>query len=149
VSRAKLQEDCRQPQQSSVEQFMDVASAQSWSDFSVRVALERLYQLNGHLFTLLEPSSTGPFAATPNPPAYLAVSLEEKPSTYKERSPDFYANVGDAIRTLRDDVPLLFERDLNCMCYRRVSDSMHSVPVSTYRGTCMKWYKAVTRAFAF
>jgi hypothetical protein len=124
VSRAKLQEDCRHPHRSNVEQFIDAASAQSWSDFSVRVALERLYQVNGHLFTLLEPSSSAPLATTPNLPAYLAVSLEEKPSIHKERSPDFYANVGDAIRTLRDDIPLLFERDLNCECDHRVTTAL-------------------------
>lgn len=27
---------------------------------------------------------------------------------------DFFANVGDAIRTLREDYPLLFVKDLNC-----------------------------------
>ena len=95
--------------------FASDPSTQTWSDFSVRVALERLYQVNGHLLTLWDssPSST-PLAGPPLLPEYLAVSLEEKPPAYKERSPDFYANVGDAIRTLRDDIPLLFERDLNC-----------------------------------
>ena len=31
-----------------------------------------------------------------------------------DRDPDFFANVGDAIRTLREDYPLLFAKDLNC-----------------------------------
>ena len=30
------------------------------------------------------------------------------------RSPDYFANVGDAIRTLREDIPKLFDKDLNC-----------------------------------
>ena len=30
------------------------------------------------------------------------------------RHPDFYANVGTAIRTLREEIPLLFQRDLTC-----------------------------------
>lgn len=29
---------------------------------------------------------------------------------------DFFANVGDAIRTLREDYPLLFVKNLNCEC---------------------------------
>lgn len=32
----------------------------------------------------------------------------------KEKQVDYYANVGDAIRTLRDDIPQLFVKDLNC-----------------------------------
>jgi hypothetical protein len=31
-----------------------------------------------------------------------------------EKQADYYANVGDAIRTLRDDIPALFVKDLNC-----------------------------------
>jgi hypothetical protein len=44
------------------------------------------------------------------------VSLDDKPpkSKSQEKSPDYYANVGDAIRTLREDIPKLFEEDLNC-----------------------------------
>jgi hypothetical protein len=43
------------------------------------------------------------------------VSVDDKPkNATKEKSPDYYANVGDAIRTLREDIPLLFERELNC-----------------------------------
>jgi hypothetical protein len=48
------------------------------------------------------------------------VSVDDKPKTTPptkgpgEKSPDYYANVGDAIRTLREDIPLLFKQDLNC-----------------------------------
>ena len=38
----------------------------------------------------------------------------EPPKQREERSDDYYANVGDAIRTLREDVPDLFKSDLNC-----------------------------------
>ena len=30
------------------------------------------------------------------------------------KGPDFYANLGQATRTLREDIPLLFQKDLNC-----------------------------------
>lgn len=43
------------------------------------------------------------------------VQLDESPPPPgKERSPDYYANVGDAIRTLREDIPVLFYKELNC-----------------------------------
>jgi hypothetical protein len=47
----------------------------------------------------------------------LQVQLGNEPPKQKqnkERHDDFYANVGDAIRTLRDDIPDLFGEDLNC-----------------------------------
>jgi hypothetical protein len=37
-----------------------------------------------------------------------------KQHTRTEPSGDFYANLGDCIRTLRDDIPDLFNHDLNC-----------------------------------
>lgn len=51
----------------------------------------------------------------------LGVQLNEPPQREQEeeqdeeqRDKDFFANVGDAIRTLREDYPLLFMKDLNC-----------------------------------
>jgi hypothetical protein len=48
------------------------------------------------------------------------LQTEELPPKHKnrntERTPDYFANVGDAIRTLREEIPLLFQRDLNCKC---------------------------------
>lgn len=38
----------------------------------------------------------------------------EPPKQRHERHDDFYANVGTAIRTLREDVPVLFVRDMDC-----------------------------------
>ena len=36
------------------------------------------------------------------------------------KADDFYANVGQAIRTLREEIPTLFQRDLSCkFSYRR------------------------------
>lgn len=36
------------------------------------------------------------------------------PPKSKEKKEDFYANVGDAIRTLREDVPTCLKDDINC-----------------------------------
>ena len=49
----------------------------------------------------------------------LSVQLNNAPESLKEKEErrkrqDFYANVGDAIRTLREDIPRLFMRDLAC-----------------------------------
>jgi hypothetical protein len=51
---------------------------------------------------------------------HLAVQLEESPQKLQQdqeerrKRQDYYANVGDAIRTLREETPLLFWRDLTC-----------------------------------
>lgn len=57
-------------------------------------------------------------------PLVLRVTTEEKPQRTRnqERSPDYFANVGDAIRTLREDIPELFQRELNYSIYR---DDIH------------------------
>ena len=50
-------------------------------------------------------------------PLQVSVSGGPEPPKKKnkhEKHDDYYANVGDAIRTLRDDYPRLFECDLNC-----------------------------------
>lgn len=67
------------------------------------------------------------------------VELEERPSSSSKepgnekgsrergnggKSDDYYANVGYAIRTLREDIPLLFMRNCNCKTWERVIDSV-------------------------
>ena len=49
----------------------------------------------------------------------LLVQLNDAPESIKEKEDrrkrqDFYANAGDAIRTLREDIPRLFMRDFTC-----------------------------------
>ena len=56
---------------------------------------ERLRRLEGALFAV----QVGP----PAPPGQKG-----------QKHSDYYANVGDAIRTLRDDIPQLFAKDLDC-----------------------------------
>lgn len=36
------------------------------------------------------------------------------------KNDDFYANVGNAIRTLREEIPLLFQQDFTCKLYSLV-----------------------------
>lgn len=62
------------------------------------------------------------------------VQLNEPPKKQEtnEKSPDFYANLGDAIRTLREDLPLLFVKDLNYDVYR--DDIIFKDPNISFQG---------------
>lgn len=68
-------------------------------------------------FQLADPVASLPLRELPGS-ALLSVELEPPRQTggpKRDRSEDFYANVGSAIRTLRDETPLLFQRDLSCV----------------------------------
>lgn len=41
-------------------------------------------------------------------------SLNKYQPTEESKKDDYYANMGDAIRTLREDIPQMFRKDLNC-----------------------------------
>jgi hypothetical protein len=81
---------------------------------------------------------------------HLAVKLEESPSPSqlkeqedeRRKRQDYYANVGDAIRTLREEIPLLFFRDLTYDIYRE--DVVFKDPRNTLRGK--KNYKLLFKA---
>lgn len=78
------------------------------------MAMERLYQLSPVLGSTQESISEQLWSH-----GLFLVSVDDKPKTTPpkgpgEKSSDYYANVGDAIRTLREDIPLLFRQDLNC-----------------------------------
>uniref|UniRef100_A0A7R9VZ88 Uncharacterized protein n=1 Tax=Chlamydomonas euryale TaxID=1486919 RepID=A0A7R9VZ88_9CHLO len=66
----------------------------------------------------------GPGHVPPSPPHMRVAELSTPPTPpppHNERDRDrleYFANVGDAIRTLRDDIPHVFERDLNYDIYR-------------------------------
>ena len=61
-------------------------------------------------------SQKGRFLWTSEVLPVLFLQTEEKPKQrdIKEKKPEYFANVGDAIRTLRDDIPDLFNKDLHC-----------------------------------
>lgn len=44
--------------------------------------------------------------------------LKTSPGDQHHEKDDFYVNIGVAVRTLREDMPLLFTRDLNYDIYR-------------------------------
>lgn len=82
----------------------------------------------------------------------LGVQLNEQlpqqqspPPPGEERDKDFFANVGDAIRTLREDYPLLFVKSLNYGIYRE--DLEFKDPNLTFRG--LKNYRIITWSLRF
>jgi hypothetical protein len=88
------------------------------------MAFERLYQLSPVLGSVQDSISDHLWSH-----GLFLVSVDDKPKTTPptkgpgEKSPDYYANVGDAIRTLRDDIPDLFTQDLNCEYQQKGSGS--------------------------
>ncbi|XP_052208396.1 uncharacterized protein LOC127812109 [Diospyros lotus] len=95
----------------------------------------------------LPPPSTpragaAPLSAAPPP------SLHDSPSTTDQQDSqrnDFYVNLGLAVRTLREDLPLLFTKDLNYHIYR--DDVTFSDPLNTFAG--IENYKLIFRALRF
>lgn len=92
----------------------------------IRKQLEQLYQLE-HPQPLLWYSSSllqevAKRGVSIDQEGLLPVQLcESPPESSKLKDPDskqqredYYANVGDAIRTLRDETPFLFQQDLTC-----------------------------------
>ncbi|KAI3851674.1 hypothetical protein MKX03_022319 [Papaver bracteatum] len=63
----------------------------------------------------------------------------------KQKKNDFYVNVGLAVRTLREDLPLLFSKDLNYDIYR--DDITFIDPLNTFTG--MEKYKLIFWALRF
>ena len=88
----------------------------------IRKQLEQLYQLEHpqHTPSVLQEVATRSLSVEQT--AFLPVQLREPPSEAsklqdpdsKHQREDYYANVGDAIRTLREETPFLFQRDLSC-----------------------------------
>ncbi|GAX75857.1 hypothetical protein CEUSTIGMA_g3300.t1 [Chlamydomonas eustigma] len=97
-----------------VEEVSTSSSCSSLADFGTRFIVEQIhFQIRG---TALKNASEYLWLPT----AYLANAIEEKPQRTKEerKRNEYFANVGDAIRTLREDIPSLFNRDLNYDIYR-------------------------------
>lgn len=53
-----------------------------------------------------------------SPPNRVAQINQAPPGGQKQQNDDFYVNLGLAVRTLREDMPLLFTKDLNYDIYR-------------------------------
>lgn len=102
-----------------------------WRDARLLENLERLYHLSPlHSLSYAGSTQQHDIADPLWSHGVFSVSLDDKPPETKkgsqEKCSDYYANVGDAIRTLRDDIPHLFDRKLNCelLCVRCASPGL-------------------------
>ncbi|KAG7652280.1 NTF2-like domain superfamily [Arabidopsis thaliana x Arabidopsis arenosa] len=82
------------------------------------------------------------------PPPVRGAQVKTKPSAqdkYQHGKDDFYINLGLAVRTLREDLPLLFTKDLNYDIYR--DDITFVDPMNTFSG--IDKYKLIFWALRF
>ncbi|KAI8463509.1 MAG: hypothetical protein J3K34DRAFT_389018 [Monoraphidium minutum] len=116
-----------------------------------RLSLERLYAAPLDWSRGLFPIVTIDGGAPPAGPAALAAGAppqqqqDKRPPDTRERSPDYYANVGDAIRTLREDIPTMFDNELNFSIYRE--DIVFRDPRNSFQG--LKNYKTIFWSLRF
>lgn len=81
-----------------------------------------------------------PVTKLESPPLREEASAQDKPSSAQDKKKqkeettrdEFYLNVGMAVRTLRDDIPSLFHKDLNYDIYRE--DITFIDPLNTFQG---------------
>jgi len=115
----------------------------SLSSWAARVTLERMYMLS-------QESNLQHCIGEQLDSNAFAVTTEDKQTTpqrnrNQERSPDYFAQVGDAIRTLREDIPSLFDKELNYSIYRE--DIVFKDPRNKFDG--MKNYKLIFWSLRF
>ncbi|CAN6804254.1 unnamed protein product [Brassica oleracea] len=86
-----------------------------------------------------------PVQAPPAPGAQVTTMPSEQDKHQQQGKDEFYINLGLAIRTLREDLPLLFSKDLNYDIYR--DDITLVDPVNTFSG--IENYKLIFWALRF
>lgn len=97
------------------------------------------------LLSLLLPSSPKPSSTLS--PRFAQVNLTAPPAQDKRHNhrDDFFVNLGLAVRTLREDLPQLFTKDLNYDIYR--DDITFMDPLNTFTG--IERYKLIFWALRF
>ncbi|OAY26431.1 uncharacterized protein LOC110602950 [Manihot esculenta] len=95
--------------------------------------------------TKTKPSSTNT-SLFPPPPQGAQIKTAPRPQDEQEpQRGDFYVNLGLAVRTLREDLPLLFTKDLNYDIYR--DDITFLDPLNKFTG--IEKYKLIFWALRF
>ncbi|XP_068655441.1 uncharacterized protein [Aristolochia californica] len=79
------------------------------------------------------------------PPTVRSAPNKDRPGSQDKRKDDFYLNLGTAVRTLREDLPLLFFKELNYDIYS--DDITFSDPLNTFHG--IENYKLIFWALRF
>ncbi|KAL8147098.1 uncharacterized protein LOC141707708 [Apium graveolens] len=80
-----------------------------------------------------------------SPPSQVGQINQAPPGDQKQQHDDFYVNIGLAVRTLREDMPLLFAKDLNYDIYR--DDITFVDPLNKFTG--IEKYKLIFWALRF
>lgn len=80
-----------------------------------------------------------------SPPNRVGQVNQAPPGDKKHQNDDFYVNLGLAVRTLREDIPLLFAKDLNYDIYR--NDITFVDPLNKFTG--IENYKLIFWALRF
>ncbi|WOG97946.1 hypothetical protein DCAR_0417287 [Daucus carota subsp. sativus] len=86
-----------------------------------------------------------PVTKLDSPPNRVALINQAPPGGQKHQNDDFYVNIGLAVRTLREDMPLLFTKDLNYDIYR--DDITFVDPLNKFTG--IENYKLIFWALRF
>lgn len=99
--------------------------------------------------SLAKPKTFYPILSPPTslqiPPVRGAQVSKPPDKEDKQERDDFYVNIGLAVRTLREDLPLLFTKDLNYDIYR--DDITFLDPLNTFTG--IENYKLIFWALRF
>ncbi|KAK9268499.1 hypothetical protein L1049_000251 [Liquidambar formosana] len=90
-------------------------------------------------------SSLSPLTSLQTPPVRGAQVSDPPGEQDKQQRDDFYVNLGLAVRTLREDLPLLFSKDLNYDIYR--DDITFVDPLNKFTG--IQNYKLIFWALRF
>mmetsp|Transcript_20782 Transcript_20782/g.35526 ORF Transcript_20782/g.35526 Transcript_20782/m.35526 type:complete len:448 (+) Transcript_20782:88-1431(+) len=151
TSAAALSEGTASDPRPVAQQRQDLSMETLSASISARLQLERLW----HLGSVEQPAplSSCPTTLMPQSPQLVHRASSPPPPTEErtqknrnsERTPDYFANVGDCIRTLREDVPQLFSKDLNYSIYR--DDIVFCDPRNKFEG--IKNYKTIFWSLRF
>ncbi|CAL5402497.1 unnamed protein product [Camellia sinensis] len=139
---AILQSKDKPPTTTTIQQITTITSLSS-----TRVATS-LFAVLPKLEPPPSPSSPYPLrvAQVDQPPATTnPTTPKPQPQPQEEQRNDFYVNLGLAVRTLREDLPFLFSRDLNYHIYR--DDITFVDPLNTFAG--IENYKLIFWALRF
>ncbi|PKI69819.1 uncharacterized protein LOC116204869 [Punica granatum] len=93
----------------------------------------------------LSPSSLSALTSLQTPTAQGSQLCNSTGSPDKQQRDNFYVNLGLAVRTLREDMPLIFSKDLNYDIYR--DDITFVDPLNTFTG--IENYKLIFWALRF
>jgi hypothetical protein len=98
----------------SIEENCTIATERNWRDTRSSAILQNATTAVGQRYLLPPRNSAALETPVLRSTGFQVQTNEPSSPPGNEKQADYYANVGDAIRTLREDIPALFVKDLNC-----------------------------------